>query len=141
MNGFEQHPHPEVLDRLRAGMFDDDPQQRLLLEQHLSHCPACREAFSWPDQLGTFGEIDERQLDRLRHEALRARAPASRRWLPAAAAAAVLLAVFALANLGHSPPPPAPRVAASDATVPDLYEDLDFYLWLADHKGKRDSST
>jgi hypothetical protein len=34
-----------------------------------------------------------------------------------------------------------PQVAASKQSVPDLYEDLDFYLWLADHKGTGDSST
>ncbi len=140
MNGFEQHPDPEVLDKLRAGMFDDDPQQRLHLEQHLSRCPACRDAYDWPDRLGTCGGVADEQLDWLRQQALRARRPTSRRWLPAAAAAALLLAVFGLATLDRRPAPP-PQVAAGEAQVPDLYEDLDFYLWLADHKGKPDSST
>ena len=144
MNGFERHPDSELLDRLRAGLLDDDPRQRVTLEQHLQECAACRRAYDWPARLAGLDRLPDARLDELRRRALSgsaARAP--RRLLPLAAAAALALAAVGLVSLLPSPSsPPAPRVAASDTgQVPELYEDLDFYLWLADHKGTADHST
>lgn len=145
MNSFEQHPDTEQLDRLRAGLFDDDPQRRIRLEQHLQQCEHCRRAYDWPARLAGLEAVAETRLDALRRQAL-AGAPSRRRHrrlLPLATAAAMALVAVGVVSLLPSPQtPPAPRIAASDPTrVPDLYEDLDFYLWLADHKGSADSST
>ena len=51
------------------------------------------------------------------------------------------LVTVALFSLLPGPGSDSPHVAASSQSVPDLYEDLDFYLWLADHKAPGDSST
>ncbi len=142
MNGFEQHPAGELLDRLRCGLLDDDPRERARLEQHLRHCADCRRAYDWPNTLLAAGDIPEARLQRLRRHALNAPVRRARRLLPLAAAAALIVAVAGLVNLSHqSASSPPARVAAGGQKVPDLYEDLDFYLWLADHKGNRDSST
>lgn len=143
MNSFEQHPDSELLDRLRSGLLDDEPQLRSRVEQHLQTCPACRRSYHWPASLQGAGRVSDAQLDALRRQALAAPAQRTRRWLPLAAAAALALAAVGLISLLPSPQSPrAPQVAVSEPNnVPDLYEDLDFYLWLADHKGSGDSST
>ncbi len=142
MNRSEQHPDSVALDRLRAGLLDDDPSQKNTIEQHLRQCERCRRAYEWPNGLrNVTTELDER-LDQLRHQAL-GTPPAHRprRWLPLAAAAALALMAVGLFELVQPPETDNPQVAASKQSVPDLYEDLDFYLWLADHKGTGDSST
>jgi hypothetical protein len=144
MNSFEQHPDSELLDRLRAGLFDDQPQLRARLEQHLQQCPECRRAHNWPGNLLDSGTLPDAQLDTLRRQALaHPAAHWQHRLLPFAAAAALALAAVGLISYLPSPDsPPAPQVAVSEqGNVPELYEDLDFYLWLADHKGSDDSST
>jgi ferric-dicitrate binding protein FerR (iron transport regulator) len=142
MNGFEQHPDTELLDRLRAGLFDDNPQQRTRLEQHLRECADCRRAYDWPGSLRSTA-LPDAQLDALRKRALAV--PAARRryrLAPLAAVAALALAAVGLVSLLPSPQAPAPQLAVQEqaAPVPDLYEDLDFYLWLADHKGNPQGS-
>lgn len=142
MNRSEQHPDSVVLDRLRAGLLDDDPQQKAALQQHLRQCAHCHRAYDWPASLrGVATELDAR-LDQLRHRAL-ATTPADRshRWLPLAVAATLALVAVGLFRLQPAPETSPPQVTASKQNVPDLYEDLDFYLWLADHKGTGDSST
>jgi hypothetical protein len=58
-------------------------------------------------------------------------------WFPSIALVAVLVVKPAL-----EPEPEEARLAGTDAKqVPELYEELDFYLWLADHKGDKDSRT
>jgi hypothetical protein len=147
MNGFEQHPDTELLDRLRAGLFDQSPQQRTRLEHHLQACAHCRRAYNWPGSLRD-AALPDAQLDALRKRALAGHGARRRyRLAPLAAAAALALAAVGLVSLLHSPQAPAPQLAVKEqaAPVPDLYEDLDFYLWLADHKdnqqGSGDSST
>jgi hypothetical protein len=144
MNSFEQHPDTEFLDRLRAGMLDDEPQLRSRLEQHLQTCSACRRAYDWPAGLQGAGGVSDAELDALRKQALSVSAHHSPRlMLIPLAAAALALAAIGLVSLLPSPQsPPTPQVAVSEQhPVPELYEDLDFYLWLADHKGPTDSST
>lgn len=143
MNSFEQHPDTELLDRLRAGLFDDQPQLRTRLEQHLQHCADCRRAYDWPAGLQGSGASPDAQLDALRKQALARPAHRGHRLLPLAAAAVLGLAAVGLISYLPSPDaPPAPQIAVSEQNkVPELYEDLDFYLWLADHKGTDDSST
>jgi len=139
MNSFEQHPDTELLDRLRAGLFDDEPQQRTRLEQHLQQCTDCRRAYDWPASLKS--AVPDAELDALRKQALAKPAHRGYRLVALAAAAALAVAAVGLVSLLPSPQAPAPRVATSRQNVPDLYEDLDFYLWLADHKGSGDSAT
>lgn len=144
MNGLERHPDSEQLDRLRAGLLDDsDPQQRARLETHLRECSTCRRAYDWPARLAGL-ETPDAQLDALRRRATAGgRTRRHQRLLPLAAAAALALAAVGLVSLLPSPSsPPAPQVASGERTpVPELYEDLDFYLWLADHKESADHST
>jgi len=142
MNRSEQHPDSVRLDQLRAGLLDDQPQQKAELEQHLQHCERCRHGYNWPADLRSVpGELDSR-LDEFRRQALSA--PPVRRirpLIPLAAAAALALVAVALVNLQPGPQYDSPQIATSGQAVPDLYEELDFYLWLADHKGSADSST
>ena len=142
MNRSEQHPERVALDRLRAGLLDDDPAQKTAIEQHLRQCEHCHRAYEWPAGLcSATTELDER-LDQLRRQALESPpAQRSRHWLPLAAAAALALMAVGLFQLAQPPETDNPQVATSKQSVPDLYEDLDFYLWLADHKGTGDSST
>ena len=141
MNSFEQHPDSELLDRLRAGLVDDK-RQRAELETHLAGCESCRRRYEWPAQLTADTTAVDRQLDQLRQRALEA--PATRRphrLLPLAAAAAIALVAVALFNLLPETDSPPAQLAENGSDIPDVYEDLDFYLWLADHKATDDPST
>lgn len=144
MNRSELHPDSTLLDQLRAGLLDDMPRQKAEIEQHLQQCRYCRRAYDWPASLRAASSGVDSRLDKLRHQALAPR-PARRRsrpWLPLAAAAALAVVAVALVNLLQPESPnDSPRIATNSQTVPDLYEELDFYLWLADHKGSGDSST
>ncbi|MGD8853040.1 MAG: hypothetical protein PVI28_11635, partial [Gammaproteobacteria bacterium] len=65
-----------------------------------------------------------------------------RRFIPFAVAAVAALVAVLLVKPVLEPDTGETRVAGGDAKeVPELYEDLDFYLWLADHKGEKDSRT
>lgn len=142
MNKPEQHPDGELLDRLRSGLLDGSPLEKASLEVHLQQCDYCRRAYHWPAQLRAASPVPDERLDQLRRQALAA--PAAHRprlLIPVAAAAAVALVTVALFSLLPGPESDSPQVAASSQSVPDLYEDLDFYLWLADHKAPGDSST
>jgi len=71
-----------------------------------------------------------RQLDEARRHALRHSsrpAPAHWAWAGAAAAAAALAVLLLVALPRPGAPPAPPPVAESD-----LYEDMEFYLWLAE---------
>jgi len=142
MNKSEQHPDSVVLDQLRAGLLDDASLQKKDIEQHLQHCDRCRRVYAWPDSLhAARPELDGR-LDALRATATATRPIRRlRRFVPLAAAAALALLAVALINLQPAPKNAGPRVADRGQTEPDLYEDLDFYLWLAEHRRSGDSST
>ena len=142
MNRSEQHPDNVLLDQLRAGLLDGDPRQKSELEQHLQRCERCRHTYDWPASLrSAMPELDSR-LDDLRRRALTAQpARRLRALVPLAAAAALALVAVALVNLQPEPQKNGPQMANNAQATPDLYEDLDFYLWLADHKGSGDSST
>ncbi|UCE75590.1 MAG: hypothetical protein JSU62_06660, partial [Gammaproteobacteria bacterium] len=75
--------------------------------------------------------------------ALRATRPnLARRLVPFAVAAAIALVAVLAVKPALEPEPEEARLAGTDAKqVPELYEELDFYLWLADHKGDKDSRT
>jgi predicted anti-sigma-YlaC factor YlaD len=146
MNRPDQHPDSDLLDQLRAGLLDHDASRKAEVEAHLSQCGNCRQRYDWPTAL----RVDEEQsrdldgrLNLARRRALAStKKPALRRFAPLAAAAAIaLIAVLAVRPL-QSPDEQQTRVAGTTpAAVPEVYEDLDFYLWLADHKATPDSST
>ena len=57
-------------------------------------------------------------------------------------AASVALVAVLLVKPALEPEPDEARLASTDVReVPELYEELDFYLWLADHKEDKDSRT
>lgn len=136
------HPDPELIDRLRAGLLDERPAEKTALEAHLSACPACRARLdSWrqlrPEILGPRPDSGElaAELVAARRRALQT-AGNTRRPLrfPAYATAALLLVALGtglwwslqpvITEQGH-------LAALGDDSIPDPYEDLDFYLWLA----------
>lgn len=135
------HPDSEQLDMLRAGLLDDTPGRKALLEQHLAGCRTCRvRAAPWQKLAAGLGDRLEpagiqEELRRARQSALSSTTgsrPGRRALIPYAAAAALLIAVIVgilglPTGTGHAPN----KVAQTAQAVPDTYEDLDFYLWLA----------
>jgi ferric-dicitrate binding protein FerR (iron transport regulator) len=143
----QQHPDPELLDRLHAGLLDEQPEARAALEQHVADCAACRQQLDGWQQLGPAGlgpQLDSRQLaddlQAARRRALNSRSAGHRHRAiaPYAAAAVLLLAVSAglWSLLQPGSDTPAIMATRSSQPVPDVYEDLDFYLWLATQQDK-----
>jgi anti-sigma factor RsiW len=140
----QQHPDTEQLDRLRAGLLDDSPREKAELEAHIARCDSCRARSAGWDQLGPgalgpgiAGDALARDLRAARQRAL-VDGPGQRQrhvYAPWATAALLLIAVMVGVWTGQSWLQPQPQMTA-EATheVPDIYEDLDFYLWLADQK-------
>ncbi|HHJ18142.1 MAG TPA: hypothetical protein ENJ80_15790 [Gammaproteobacteria bacterium] len=136
-----KHPDSELLDRLRAGLLDDAPAQKAELENHLAQCSACRQRHNWPATLQAADPALDNRLDRARQRAIQAPGKSAlRRFAPLAAAAAIALVAILLVQTARQPDPENTRMAGT-TEVPEVYEDLDFYLWLTDHNGSRDSST
>jgi len=137
----QQHPDPEQLDRLRAGLLDEQQDVKTTLEQHIAGCAACRQQLDGWQQLGPAGlgpELDSTllasDLQTVRRRALNSGRAGHRRqaFVPYAAAAVLLLAVSAgLWTLRPDTDTTTHMAAGSSQQVPDVYEDLDFYLWLA----------
>ena len=136
-----QHPDSETLDRLRAGLLDDRAEEKAAIEAHLATCEHCRAtADIWqqldPNALGP--EVDHAELEQAlaaaRRQALSQGSSSAthvRRLLPYAAAATLVLAITV--GLWTIQPGVDTNGMLGDNTeaVPDIYEDLDFYLWLA----------
>ena len=137
----EAHPDTELLDRLRAGLLDDDTGMMARLERHIAACPQCRgRLHAWEhlgrQALGASPLAEDRLSTALKHARQRAMKAGQHRRIirhPVLATAAVLLiAVSAgLWTLRHELVDTAPMTARVGKEVPDLYEDLDFYLWMA----------
>lgn len=140
----QQHPDLEQLDRLRAGLLDEQPQEKATLEAHLAACDTCLAQFDSWEQLGpgAMGPALEplalgRDLRAARRHALDAGRTTRQRhgFAPYATAALLLVAVTVGIWTGHNWLQPQPQLTVqATSEVPDLYEDLDFYLWLADQK-------
>lgn len=137
----QQHPDQDQLDRLRAGLLDDRPQDKAILQTHIAGCDACQAKFdSWeqlaPRALGPDLEPAAlaRDLRAARVRALNSSAPRHRHaFAPYATAALLLIAVTIGIWTGNNWLEPQPQMTAQAThEVPDIYEDLDFYLWLAD---------
>jgi anti-sigma factor RsiW len=138
----ETHPDTELLDRMRAGLLDDDIEARVRLEHHLAACPHCREKLNAWDHLGrnalgAWPVTDDRLSARLRLARQRAMTAGRQRHIivrhPLLATTALLLVAVSagLWTLRHEFVDTVPMTAQRAEEVPDLYEDLDFYLWMA----------
>jgi anti-sigma factor RsiW len=137
----QAHPDTELLDRLRAGLLDDEVEMKTRLERHLAACPQCRTRLhAWEhlgrDALGAWPVTDDRLSAGLKHARKQAMTAGRRsriiRHPLLATAAMLLLAVSAgLWTLRHEFVDTVPMTARNSEQVPDLYEDLDFYLWMA----------
>ena len=148
MANTSQHPALEQLDRLRAGLLDDEMDTATILEAHIRNCPECQSHLSgWTrlQELAQSSEGDQlllaSRLREAREAALSAAAPLKKPLLqPALAIAASLMLVTGLvlwspwSALDLAPDQMAQH---QEEPGPDLYEDLDFYLWLA---GRQESS-
>ena len=142
----QAHPDPAILDSLRAGLLDDHPSEKAALESHLAGCDSCRTQHAAWQQLAETG-LDGLDAERLRNDLRQARTTAlsdavprhhGAGLLPYATAAALLVAVaLGLWNYPLTGPDSPTATATVAQTVPDIYEDLDFYLWLANQDENR----
>ncbi|MGB5607485.1 MAG: hypothetical protein WBN51_13275 [Gammaproteobacteria bacterium] len=138
----QQHPDTELLDRLRAGLLDDQADARADLESHLASCRACQARFdNWhqlaPQALGPSLEPHtiRNELQRARKQALNVQSHRTPALAAYATAAVLLIAVSAgLWSLQPGSESPPQLTAQNTEPAPDLYEDLDFYLWLANQE-------
>lgn len=157
-----QHPDSDELDQLRAGLLNDEPARRQALLDHLSGCGNCRDSHGVADRV--CASLDEQLESPAVAGALRARRRSALagqgtaipgrvpRLALIGATLSLLLGIgifFALegdaptyrdAQWGpadHAPDPAAasPQLASQEA-IPDVYSDLDFYLWLAHEREK-----
>ena len=138
----QQHPEADQLDRLRAGLLDDQPAVKAALEAHLSGCTVCQQRCNWqilrPGALGP--DIDNDALRQsLRNARRQALQSGSRQhhhgFLPYASAALLLVAVSIGIWTLQPDNDSQQQIAAQDTgAVPDVYEDLEFYLWLANQE-------
>jgi hypothetical protein len=138
----QQHPDTGQLDRLRAGLLDDQPEAKAALEAHLAGCGICRERSDWqmlqPGAMGPDLDTDtlQQSLQRARRQALLAgNLHRTHSFLPYAAAALLLVAVSIGIWTLQTDNGSELQMAAHDSQMsPDIYEDLEFYLWLANQK-------
>ncbi len=134
----KQHPDSELLDQLRAGLLDDQPTVKSELEAHLAGCEHCRQLTDW--QQLAIPAMDPEQLEQrlagIRQTVLATPVRPVRRYLPLAAAASLIVALGSVLLLGEQESATNQELATARAGTEtiDLYEDLDFYLWMADHK-------
>lgn len=136
----QQHPDTDTLDRYRAGLLDDSPREKASLEQHLATCDSCRTSIDAWRQLDPGALGPDMAPERLAGDLRRARehalsAPRRRhlpKLVPYATAAALLVAVTVGVWTRQPGIDTTTSVTAELAQpVPDIYEDIDFYLWLA----------
>ena len=139
----QRHPDPDQLDRLRAGLLDDQPETKAGLEAHIAACASCQDRCNWqflePRNLGLDADALQQSLRNARRQALQAggrRRPYN--LVPYATAALLLIAVsigiWTLQPDSGSQQQVAARDTLDARVIPDVYEDLEFYLWLANQK-------
>ena len=146
------HPDSTQLDQLRAGLLDHSPTAKALLLEHLRDCAPCRQhaaahtatldrlAATQRDQSGPrlAQQLRTRRMAALAGGAARRpHQPATRRLAPAFALAAVVAVVVGVGVFLELNPAPTPalqeQAQSANDNVPDLYADIDFYLWLTNH--------
>lgn len=136
----DRHPDREQLDRLRAGLLDDEPDTRAALEAHIEGCPDCQASLQgWqqlgPDALGP--AIDTARVAAGLRQARQVALAGTGRRRPmryATLATAALLLVIVSAGLLTLNTGQQQNTMQATAGVPEIYEDIDFYLWLADQQ-------
>ena len=138
----QQHPEPDQIDRLRAGLLDDQPEAKASLEAHIAGCAICQQHNNWqllhPGALGP--DLDKDALQQLlrnaRRQALQTGNLRHRHgFVPYATAALLLIAVsIGIWTLQPENGGQQQMVAQDNPMIPDIYEDLEFYLWLANQK-------
>ena len=137
-----QHPESDRLDQLRAGLLDEQPAVKLALEAHITGCKICQERCNWhildPGALGP--DLDDIALQQslrdARSQALQSGGQRRHYGFVPWASAALLLVAVSIGIWTQQPDNGSQQqIAAQDAgTVPDVYEDLEFYLWLANQQ-------
>lgn len=133
------HPTDRQLDELRAGIPDERSAECVALRAHVTECAVCAARIGLWNQTKDILSIERTGV---RH-ALRARRAAALagkaatiihpiRWgLPMALAAGVAAAALGLGVLLYTPDNTDDgQLATAAAEEPDLYTDIDFYLWL-----------
>jgi hypothetical protein len=138
----QRHPEPDQLDRLRAGLLDGQPEIKAALEAHVATCATCQERCNWqllqPDAI--VPDFDtaalQQSLRNARRQALQADSQRRRHdFIPYATAALLLVAVsIGIWTLLPDNGGQQQMVAQDSRMIPDIYEDLEFYLWLANQK-------
>jgi anti-sigma factor RsiW len=142
----DTHPDTDALDRLRAGLLDDAPAQRQALLDHLGGCDGCRTRYGLADRVraaldgqlespAVAGALRARRSAALGGAGSRPRSPTPRLALAGAALSLLVGVGIFLALEAERPTDTLPPLASQEA-VPDLYDDLDFYLWLAREREK-----
>ena len=138
----QQHPEPDQLDRLRAGLLDDQPAVKIALEAHVAGCTTCQERSNWqvlhPGALGPDLDSDalRQSLRKARRQALQSSSRPRYYGFARYASAALLLVAVSVGiwTLQQDNSSQQQMVVQDTGTVPDIYEDLDFYLWLANQE-------
>jgi len=137
----DSHPSTLELDQLRAGLVDHLPTERARLIEHLAACGRCRKLASWDHVLGALndsalepatlhGDLQQRRRAALAGRTVRRPPRHAPRLAIAAALAAILVGAGVFLALPRPGDAPAPALTRNGA-VPDIYADLDFYLWLS----------
>ncbi len=138
----QQHPEPDQLDRLRAGLLDDQPEEKAALEAHIAGCEICQERDNWqllqPGALGPDLNTDalQQSLRNARRQALQTGSQHRHHGFVPWASAALLLVAVSIGIWTLQPDTGSQQQIASQDSqmIPDIYEDLEFYLWLANQK-------
>lgn len=134
-NRIELHPHAEQLDQARAGVLDADTEAAV--RAHLAQCPECRRQFAMSDaikqNLSATDTALAREL-RLRRRSAIADAQTDtsrfpRRWSLAASVSALALGMTLYLGWHFA--------GSHNPAEPDLYTDVDFYLWLSQQDSER----
>ena len=143
-----EHPDSIQLDQLRAGLLDHQPTVKSPLLEHLLDCAACRQQTAAMDKLAATQrdalnpklaqQLRTRRMAALAGDAARRPRPsATRRLAPAFALAMVMAVMIGVGGFLELAPAPAPVprdvAQTTNDNVPDLYADIDFYLWLSNH--------
>lgn len=138
------HPADDELDRLRAGLFEAAGHEAL--RAHVAACPACQARSRMWARVGASLDALAREpglaprLRARRERALRGEAAGSRRRRTAAAVFATFIVAALALGLGtwtyldREPGDLQIASAPGRENVPDLYADIDFYLWLLERE-------
>ena len=140
MTEMTQHPTSEQLDRFRAELLDQETSSALKV--HVQHCSQCQQALAGWAALQEQAEASmpdkqqvAAQLKIARNDALSSlsynRNPFFQPAMAVAASVALVASLALWQPWSSIAINPGQMVQLQEETTPELYEDLDFYLWLA----------